>query len=209
MNQIQVLVEGPYDEVYVKKNAARLDKALEQRFRPVDKGGIEPLLRSLRLEIKSPESVVAVICDANGDCQARWEAIKKACALGGLDLGEAELPESGFLLSELGLRKFGCWIMPDNRSVGAVEGMLLEGISGEEQISLREQARTFVESVKPQLFPHTEAAKQKATLRTWFAVQKEPVWVPSHAISSGMLLPELSASEPFLKWLAALAAMLD
>jgi hypothetical protein len=209
MSQVQVLVEGPYDEVYVKKIAARLGNGLEQRFRPIDKGGIEPLLRSLRLEIKSPESVVAVICDANGDCQARWAAIKKACALGGLDLGEAELPASGFLLHEPGLRKFGCWIMPDNRSIGAVEAMLLEGIGGDDQISLRKQARTFVDSVTPRLFPKTEAATQKATLRAWFAVQKEPSWVPSHAIASGMLLPQLDANEPFLQWLTALAAMLD
>ena len=59
----------------------------------------------------------------------------------------------------------------------------------------------FVKAVEPRLFPQTVAATQKAGLRAWFAVQEEPVWLPSFAVEQQLLLPQLDQDDLFAQWL--------
>lgn len=209
MRRVRLLIEGKYDERFVTKLLNRVSPELAIKFEPEMKGGFDSLIHSLEADVQRADPVLAVLCDADEDCASQWRKVRRACSEGDLDLGDAPLPESGFLLNEEGKRKFGCWIMPNNQESGAIEAMLLAGIVTDDQLQLKEQARQFVQSVEPRLFPRTTAADQKATLRAWFAVQKDPVWVPSHAVASGMLLPDINQETAFIKWLAALAAMLD
>jgi hypothetical protein len=209
MSKVQLLVEGKYDANLVLAILNRTRPDLANHFELKNCGGLALLLEAVEAELLGPEPVVAVLCDADQDCSVQWREVQASCKRGGLDLGEAGLSQDGFLLKEEGRRKFGCWIMPDNMTSGSIEAFLLNGINSPVQSTLRIQAEQFVASAEPRLFPDTDAAQQKATLRAWFAVQEEPIWLPSFAVGQSLLLPELSAEAPFVQWLSALAAMLD
>ncbi len=124
--------------------------------------------------------------------------------IGGLELGHDALISSGSIWSRPGERKFACWIKPDNQQSGALEGRLPDCMASEQQQLLRTQARRFVDFVEPRLFPDTEAARQKATLRAWFAVQEEAIWLPSFAVGDRLLLPRLEEDDAFVGWLREL-----
>ncbi len=173
-------------------------------FEIAGQGGVVRLLGGLEFAIKSDAEVVAVICDADEDCAKRWDDIKAACRRGGLELGHDALIPSGSIWIRPGERKFACWIVPDNQQSGALEGRLLDGMASEQQQLLRTQARRFVDFVEPRLFPDTEAARQKATLRAWFAVQEEALWRPSFAVGDRLLLPRLEEDDAFVGWLREL-----
>ena len=202
-----LLIEGKYYDKLIQNICQRAQLGIPMLFKMAGQGGIGHLLGSLELAVKSEAEVVAVICDADEDCAKRWKEIKAACRRGGLELGDEAISTEGFIWIRPGQRKFGCWIMPDNRQSGALEGRLLDGIALAEQQLLREQARAFIERVEPRLFPDTEAALQKATLRAWFAVQEEPIWLPSFAVEHLLLLPKLEENDAFVAWLRELDAV--
>ena len=199
----KLLVEGKYDDRVIRKICERISLPFEEHFEIQGKGGIQPLLDSLEVELDGRSDVVAIICDADEDCGLRWDEIQIACRKAGLEFGDEAPATGGFIWNRAGQEKFGCWIMPDNRQSGALEGQLFEGI---EQL-LREQARAFIERVEPRQFPDTEAALQKATLRAWFAVQEEPIWLPSFAVEHLFLLPKLEENDAFVAWLRKLDAV--
>ena len=200
----KLLVEGKYDDRVICKICERIPLAFKDRFEIRGKGGILPLLDSLEVELNGRSDVVAIVCDADENCGRRWDEIKTACRKGGLELGDEKPGPGGFIWNRTGRQKFGCWIMPDNQQSGALEGRLLDGMASEQQQLLRTQARRFVDFVEPRLFPDTEAARQKATLRAWFAVQEEAIWLPSFAVGDRLLLPKLEEDDAFVGWLREL-----
>ena len=202
-----LLVEGEYDHKLIQKICERAQLSLPMLFEIAGQGGVERLLGGLELAIKSDAEVVAVICDADEGCAKRWDDIKAACRRGGLELGHDALIPAGYIGNRPGERKFACWIMPDNQQRGALEGRLLDGMASEQQQLLRTQARRFVDFVEPRLFPDTEAARQKATLRAWFAVQEEAIWLPSFAVGMRILLPKLEEDDAFIDWLRELVSI--
>jgi len=98
--------------------------------------------------------------------------------------------------------------MPDNAQSGSIEAVLLGSTTGALQLSWRDHATKFVETVPNPGFPNKVAARQKATLRAWTAIQAEPIWVPSFAVKEALLLPQLDAEYPLVRWLIALKNLL-
>jgi len=201
----RLLIEGKYDGGIVNRICRRFELQIGDKFELVECGRIGALLDQLTVDTRV--DVVAVICDADQDLVRRWDEIKGACSKGGLDLGNTVLPSSGLIWNEEKQQKFACWVMPDNQTSGAIEGRLAAGHRDPLQQGLHEQALAFVRGVQPRLFPNTVAADQKAGLRAWFAVQEEPVWVPSHAIAHQMLLPQLDRQDAFVQWLERVYAL--
>jgi hypothetical protein len=205
-------VEGQYDATYVERLLKRHREVLLESCEFTDLGGVDKLQSEpsesdmLALAIKSERRVVAVVCDADEAIGKRWPIIKKACSQRGLQLPE-DLPASGLLIPGDQGRRFGCWVMPNNLMPGAIETLMLSSIEGDDQVSLLGQARNFVESAKPRKFPSTVAAKDKATLRAWMAVQEKAQWVPSAAIEFRKLFPEEKTAKPFLDWLEQLTKL--
>lgn len=207
MKRVRLLVEGKHDDGLVKAVMDRIDPSLQKSFDIAPKGGIEPLLKGLPLELRERPPVLAVLCDSDENPASRWEEIRETAAKERLEL-PTELPPEGLLFNEPQRQKFGCWIMPDNRSQGSIEGVLLNSVMGESQTSLKEHSRSFVRNVPERLFAAGQAAEQKATLRAWMAIQEEPLWLPRFAVQEAFLLPELDIDYPLVRWLIALKQLL-
>ncbi len=213
MKKVLLLTEG--------ENDADAIKALIERFRPtlLEQVGFHPMRGVGELKLKprmddllpvvlnGDDPVVGIVCDSDEDAAARWKNVAAACRAAGVAIPEVALGADGFVYSGERVRKFGCWIMPDNRSRGALETLMLSSLDSEEQTALRERSRQFVANVEPRLFPDREAARDKASLRVWMAVQKEPHWVPKWSVALGKLFPTEEAARPFLDWLERLTKL--
>ncbi|MDX2270148.1 MAG: DUF3226 domain-containing protein [Bryobacter sp.] len=203
MSKVRLLVEGKYDDSTVKAILDRLEIPHNSfEIKPCD--GVPNLLKTLGVAAKNFAGPLAVLCDADDDPVKRWNEICKAASNNRLDLPPA-LPPEGLIHNQPGNLKFACWIMPDNQSPGALESHLLDSITTQIDLKRKEAAENFVLSTRPDF---NFAIRQKSTLRVWFAVQDDPIWVPSFAIKHAQILPALSPEDPFIKWLSSLPSLL-
>lgn len=98
----KLLVEGKYDDRVIRKIFKRISLPFEERFEIQGKGGIQPLLHSLEVELDGRSDVVAIICDADEDCGLRWDEIQIACRKAGLEFGDEAPASGGFIWNRPG-----------------------------------------------------------------------------------------------------------
>lgn len=111
-----LLVEGRGD-LHVVDHICRRSQPMPD-FQIKEKGGIDPLLASIGVEIKAPgRQDVGIIVDANNDIEARWSAVKNRISRAGIALGNRD-PNGTVVRGSAPDPHVGVWIMPDNRSPG-------------------------------------------------------------------------------------------
>lgn len=211
MSRVILFVEGESDKRFIESLVGRCQPAIKANLSIQSLGGIDnlksrDLLDKFSLAIKSDAQTVGLICDSDAALASRWAMIRTACSRRNLALPPT-YPPDGFLTTGKDTRPFGCWIMPPNADSGCMETWILSAILEEEQLSLVEQARQFVTTVKPRKFADTRAALDKATLFAWMAVQEKP---QDHAGKEAVWsqLPSFEASaRPFLDWLEKLTLL--
>lgn len=172
----RLFVEGADDQHTIIHLLARsgYDWDDESAIRPyvVQLGGIERILESLAVILKSSYERVGIVADANASPLDRWAQLHGQAMKAGLQL--AERPErEGTLLS--GLRpgsRIGFWLMPDNSSPGTIEAFLSRLVPGEDPCwtfaneSAAEARRRGAQC--------PEKDHLKSTLHTWLAWQENP-----------------------------------
>lgn len=75
------------------------------------------------LAVKGTYSHVGLVIDADTDAVARWAALRDRWRAAGVDVPDGPRG-GGWVGTQADGRRYGAWIMPDNRSVGALEGFL-------------------------------------------------------------------------------------
>ena len=123
----ELLVEGS-DDLHVIRNLLRVaGHQLDDRDHVVlDKQGIDNLLDAIPVMLKDVERrVLAVVLDADEDISARWQAVRARVqrAVPDVVLPSAPDPAGTEVLLPDG-RRFGAWLMPDNRLGGMLEDFL-------------------------------------------------------------------------------------
>lgn len=130
---------------------------------------------------------------------------------------EGELSASGLealgIVADEGLRvthasgpRFGVWIMPDNRSKGMLEDLLVQLVPGESE-SLFALARRCVGEAADIGAPFKPAQLTKARVHTWLAWQDEPGKSLHQAVHHRVLDPTKAESKPFVRWFRSLFAV--
>ena len=97
-----------------------------------------------------------------------------------------------------GLR-LGVWLMPDNRSSGMLETLLLDLLPSDD--GLLAYSETVCKEAKEKGAPYKDVHSDKAHIHTWLAWQDEPGAQLHEAVQRRILCPASPKSRPFVKWL--------
>ena len=157
------------------------------------------------MEQADEDDVVGIVIDANGCLSGRWQSIRdKLCEVGYCNVPEDPNPK-GTILEPSGapfyLPRAGVWIMPDNRSTGALENFLMGLIPQKD--ALRDYAVACVKDLpKPRRFADKD--EPKALMHTWLAWQEEPGRPYGTAITARFLDAGLPQADALASWLKRL-----
>jgi hypothetical protein len=147
-----------------------------------------------------------VVLDANGNANARWEAIRHTLDLEGYPDVPRELAASGIVVPATRHRPvFGAWIMPDNTSPGALEDFAAALVPSGDPLWAR--AASAIDAMPEELRRFPPARRAKAHIHTWLSWQEDPGSPMGQAITKGDLDARSPLAERYVQWLRRL--MLD
>jgi hypothetical protein len=147
---------------------------------------------------ESGVKTLGIIVDANNSFKARWERIRDfARANGGNPPNTC--PEGGLIVDNVLSRRFGAWIMPDNKSAGMVENFC-HALVPPGSDKLWKFAFTCVTEAKRQGAPFKNVHTDKAHIHTWLAWQDQPGERMGTAITRKILKPDADKANPFVAW---------
>lgn len=139
------------------------------------------------------------IVDANSDCVSRYASICSALKQFQFDLPR-KLPANGLIIDDASGLRIGVWIMPDNRSTGALEDFLI-GLIPETGMALLDETDRHIDAVKRKnLAKVRESHIHKARLYSWLALQDPPTQDPRKALYKTTLDPMHPAARGFVDW---------
>ncbi len=139
-------------------------------------------------EMKGKEGVLGGICDAvrlgtgltmgfvldaNSSLQESWQSVSDRLRSVGVDDIPKTIPQEGFIgVSAQFKTRVGVWLMPDNRTQGALEQFLETLIADRD--ALFDHARHATTAAKGAGARFPARAEAKAALHAWLAWQEEP-----------------------------------
>ena len=189
-----LLVEGQDDKHVVQQLCER-----HQSIRPfpVDyKGGIDKLLKSIALEIKSPgRQAVGILADANSNVARRWNDIQDRLREAGINPPQSL--DSGGIIIE-GKPRIGIWLMPDNTSTGELEDFVVKMIPDDDPVW--RLSKRYINGIPLQHRKFIEKKKSRAQVHAWLAARKAPRQMGT-AIKVGDLKVDGALSQKFMAWL--------
>ncbi len=170
--------------------------------------GIENILTSgvIRAQLKEEYvEVLGVVVDAEHNAASCWQRIQGECAKDFASLPDA-LPENGLVVEGdcYGMKKrFGVWIMPDNKSPGMLESFLGFLIPSDKEL-LWKHAQQATTEAKDHGATYPAAQTDKARIYAYLAWQDEPGMLFGTAISKRCLDPSSPHAQPFVEWMRRL-----
>lgn len=174
--------------------------------------GYDQLARSISKEAstRSNLSFVGVVADFDTAEQQRWASLcRKLERAFSVDF-PASPPNDGFQTKNSDGVTVGVWLMPDNRTNGAIEhfykGLIRSGNT------LLDHAHGVVDSLpeKPFMTAHPDAAdayREKAIIHTWLAWQSSPGRRMGEPIGSDLFDLTCPAADSFIAWIKRLFAL--
>jgi len=184
------------------------------------KKGFDKIIANLDVELdRSDIKRLGIVVDADDDCGARWKSLRNRLA----EVGYTTIPlnpaPDGTIIEQEDRPTVGIWLMPDNKSSGAIEDFVSSLIPFDDMFWLLADAtiKSVVEIVEQDLnFQHlvtkvTHYNKinqpvwlSKARLRTWLAWQKEPGRPMGLAIKNKYVDVDVSQAQQLIAWLCRL-----
>ena len=163
------------------------------------KGGVDELLRGIRPEIKAPgREVVGIVVDADGDVNARWDAVVGQLQKEGIEPPGPPGP-TGTIID--GPPRIGIWLMPDNESSGDLEDFVEGMIPSGDPIWPRSEA--YIDGIPDGDRKFAASKVLKAKLYAWLATRKTPGRMGT-AIGAGYLRVDGPLGTKFADWLRKL-----
>jgi len=198
----RLMVEGPDDQFSVIQLMARhgFDWNDEASIRPLisSEGGIEKLLAASSVSFKGSYTRLGIILDANSDPVHRWIQVRDRARRADLDLPDSPDPEGTIIQGQQPGSRIGFWLMPDNRSPGALEHFLGSLVPSGHPIwsyadEVTAEARNRGASCQ-------EKDHAKSVLHTWLAWQNEPGLPFGIALKAGFFETRNENALRFVAW---------
>jgi hypothetical protein len=126
------------------------------------------------LSVRFKESglrTLGIILDADDEFDARWNRVRDFCLLYFATV-PARCPDDGLALETDG-KRFGAWIMPDNKSCGMIE-TFCKSLVPNDAATIWKHALSSVVDAKQKGAPFRDVHVEKANIYTWLAFQDPP-----------------------------------
>ncbi len=205
-----LLVEGTDDEHVVYHLCEH--HGIPKNFEVKRREGFERVLKGFPSYLKAQGDddawTVGVLIDANAGLQTRWNSLRQHLEEAGYPPPPANPPKGGFISNPPSAGRSlpcraGVWLMPDNRSRGAIEDFLCS-MAGERTHPLHEHARQSIAAIPAGYRLFSQKDQAKALLHTLLAWQQEPGKPFGAAIKAGYLDPGAPQAVAFVGWLRRL-----
>ena len=192
----------------------RRSESVDGEIAICEEGSVQELCGSIEWRLKaSGLRRIGFVFDANDNPNARWERVRNEILKVLPDLKRvipAKPTSEGVWNSKNGLA-VGMWMMPDNKSKGAVEDFLVRMIPDGDYCW--GQARNYVgevgkkrKTLRPRkIFASKDA--RKAEIHAWLAVQENPGSPPGLGIGAGYFKSNIAEVQLFQDWLVKLQAV--
>jgi hypothetical protein len=201
-----LLVEGPDDKGVCEAFLRRLSLDVTVR----NGGGYEslrPLIQAEALVEVAVQPRLGIVVDADGSVENRWRSLCDILRPLGYNLPDA--PDPAGTLCEAAFRpRLGLWLMPDNRTSGAIERFVSDLIPLDDPLwPLAGQAVDAVpEGIRPWHRPGGAAdANQRKTekvkVHTWLTWQEGTGSALRHAFDRGHVGFGVDPGQSFAAWL--------
>ena len=138
-------------------------------FQILIKEGIDPLLKSISIELKVDDrEAIGILADANNDINARWQSIRSRMP-DRIDLPDR--PPVGGVIAE-NQPRVGVWLMPDNASPGELEDFVQRMIPTNDTVwPLAEQ---YIDAIPAPDRKFSPGKISRAKLYAWLAARQDP-----------------------------------
>jgi len=190
-----LLVEGKEDQhvMYAICQA----KNIPQEFSIKELGGVDNLLDSIPVYVKSNERI-AIVIDADLDVSARWQQLRSKLISLGFSL-PLEPQINGYMGENSFGQTVGVWVMPNNKLPGMMEDFLTYLVPDDD--TLMEHVNTFISSLPEDSHRFKDVHLAKARIYAYLSVKDEPGKPLGQSITKRNLDPNTEACNIFTKWI--------
>jgi hypothetical protein len=147
-------------------------------------------------------SRLGIVVDADASLEQRWRSLADKLKRYGVLLPATPDPKGTLIPGALPNTTVGIWVMPDNRSTGALEHFIAPLVPPDDPCwaFADEAARAAWDRGAAKEQERTEAQRSKRQLYTWLAWQREPGLPPGTALSAKLLGHDSPTALTFVDW---------
>lgn len=204
----RLIFEGP-DNMHVVMNLLfnheHNGEPLCEHFSEKVKDGVDGLIDTLNEELKATDlGRLGIILDADTNLAKQWARVTRVLDEHGCLQVPAAPNADGTIVETSGGKKIDIWVMPDNKSVGALEDFLGKLIAEGDTLWPKAQADVNCISQADKRFRETYLSK--AHVHTWLAWQEEPGTRMGETFKKKYLDPNHPQATAFVNWIKRLLA---
>ncbi len=204
----RLIFEGPDDKHVVMNllfNHEHNGERLCEHFTEKVKNGVDHLIDTLNEELKATDlGRLGVVLDADTDLARQWARVTRVLDTHGCYAVPAAPSTDGTIVETTDGKKIGIWVMPDNKSAGALEDFVGNLIA--ERDTLWTKARADVDAIPKDDRRFKETYLSKAHVHTWLAWQEEPGTRMGETFKKKYLDPNHTQATAFVNWVRRLLA---
>ncbi len=204
----RLIFEGADDKHVVMNllyNHEHDGERLCEHFAEKVKDGVDHLIGTLDEELKATDlGRLGVILDADTDLARQWARVTRVLDAHGCREVPAAPSADGTIIETTDGKKIGIWVMPDNRSSGALEDFVGRLIAQGDKLWPKAQAD--VNGIPEEYRRFKETYLSKAHVHTWLAWQEEPGTRMGETFKKKYLDPNNPQATAFVSWVKKLLA---
>lgn len=196
-----LLVEGS-DDAQVMFHLLRHYK-LHSQITIQSREGIDTLLERLEVDLmRSAETRLGIIVDADIDLATRWQSLHDRLAKAGYTGAPFAPDPAGTIIMQVGRPLVGLWLMPDNALPGMLEDFMSLLIPPKDVLWPMAQGSVQQVIATERRFPATQ--QMKANVHTWLAWQEEPGKPMGQAVTKQYFVPDAPYAQQLIAWMRQL-----
>jgi hypothetical protein len=204
----RLIFEGADDNHVVMNllfNHVHEGEPLCNHFNEKVKNGVDHLIDTLHEELGATDlGRLGVILDADTDLAKQWARVTRVLDSYGIRDVPPAPSADGTIVETTDGKKIGIWVMPDNRSTGALEDFVGRLIA--EGDVLWPKAQTDVNNIPVGSRRFKETYLSKVQVHTWLAWQEEPGTRMGATFKKKYLDPNHPQANAFVNWIKRLLA---